>query len=300
MKPVKPAIPVVPVQPVMPVLLRTARAALFAMVPAELVLAVLLVSGVSLPAPLVTATEVAVTAVLVLVAAVGYGLFRAGRRGGANRRTALRAAYGSLVPAQVRRIMGFDAKGLVSLVLWAGRRRHGVPPGATAVSYSQAQTSTMVLFLFAMVVELVGAEILLRAFGAPVGLRTVVLVLDGYSILVVLAIIAACVTRPHVVTADELRIRYGAFFDLRVPRERIASVRLVRAFNENGMVKVADDRLAVAVASQTSLVLELAEPVTAVRPLGRRAEVRTIRFFADDAAAAFKALRPHREHTPGS
>ncbi|MEU8150514.1 hypothetical protein [Nonomuraea sp. NPDC048901] len=283
-------------------MVRIARSVLFAMLPMELLLAVLLVSGVPLPGPLVAAAEAAVVAVLVLEAATLYRLFGAERRGGADRRTALRAAYGRLVPDQVRRIVGFDAKGMVSLALWVARRRHGVPHGATALSYSRAQTSTMMIFLFAMVMELIVAEILLRAFGAPVGLRAVFLVVDAYTVLVVLAVIAACVTRPHVVSADEVRIRYGAFFDLRVPRERIAQVRQVRNFNENGTIKVEvkGDRLVVAVASQTNLILDLTEPITAIRPLGRHAEARVIRFFADDPGAAIRALRPRREHVPDS
>ncbi|MGI5490253.1 hypothetical protein [Microtetraspora malaysiensis] len=280
-------------------MLRVARAALFAMVPAELVLAVLLVSGVSPPLPVVAVAEAAVVAVLALEAVTAYRLFRTARRGGADRWTALRTAYEQLVPEQVRRIVGFDLKGVISLALWVARRRHGVPDGATAVSYARAQTLTMMIFLGAMVVELVGAEVLLRAFGAPVGLRAVVLVADAYAVLIVLAVIAACVTRPHVVSDEEVRIRYGAFFDLRVPRERIASVRHVRNFNESGTVKVDGDRLAVAVASQTNLILELTEPVTAVRPLGSRAEARTIRLFADDPTAALAALRPRQQHAHG-
>ncbi|MFF0775592.1 hypothetical protein ACFYUK_42365 [Nonomuraea wenchangensis] len=281
-------------------MLRFSRAALYAVVPAELLFAVLLVSGVSLPLPVVAVAEAAVAAVLVLEAVTTYRLFSAARRGGADRRAAFRAAYEQLVPEQVRRIMGFDLKGMISLALWVARRRHGVPDRATAVSYSGAQTLTMTIFLGAMVVELVVAEVLLRAFDAPVGLRAVVLVADAYTVLIVLAVIAACVTRPHVVSDDEVRIRYGAFFDLRVPRERIAAVRHVRNFNESATVKVDGDRLAVAVASQTNLVLELTEPVTAVRPLGRRAEVRTIRLFADDPTAALAALRPRGQHAPGA
>ena len=47
-------------------------------------------------------------------------------------------------------------------------------------------------------------------------------------------------------------------------------VRELQNFNESGMVKIEDDRLAVVVASQTNLVVELTEPIIAVRPLGRR------------------------------
>lgn len=68
------------------------------------------------------------------------------------------------------------------------------------------------------------------------------------------------------------------------------------------MVIVADGRLGVAVGSQTNVAVELREPVTVVRPLGRRAEATEIRFFADDPGAALTALRtpgaPRPEQTP--
>jgi len=273
-------------------MLRIARAALFAVLPAELLLAVLLVSGVSLPAPVITVAELAVVSVLALEAVTAYRLFRAERRSGVSQRAAAQATVHRLVPEQVRRIMGFDAKGTVSLVLWVARRRNGVPPGATAVPYAGEQASTLVIVLFLMVVEALAVDLLLRALNAPHGLRALVLAVDAYSVLVGLAIGAACVTRPHVVSAEELRVRYGAFFDLRIPRDLISSVRLVRNYNESSMVTVKDGRLAVAVSSQTNLIVELTEPITVIRPLGRPAEATTVRFFADTPGAALTALRP--------
>ncbi|MEU8079998.1 hypothetical protein AB0B31_31670 [Catellatospora citrea] len=275
-------------------MLKIARAALFAMVPAEVVLAVLLVSGVALPRPVLAAAELVVLAVLLLEALVFGQRYRALRADGAGRRAALRGAYEQIVPEKVRRIMGFDAKGMVSMVLWVGRRRHGVPPGAVALSYHREQTVLMFGFLFACVIELVGVEILLRSLDAPVGLRAVVLTLDAYGILIALAVIASYVTRPHVVTADELRVRYGAFFDLRIPRRLVTGVQHQRNYNETGMIKVDGECLALAANSQTNLIVELAEPVVAVRPLGRREQVRVLRFFADDPSAALDALRPAR------
>lgn len=120
---------------------------------------------------------------------------------------------------------------------------------------------------------------------------------DVYGVLYVLMIIAACVTRPHVVTAEELRVRYGMYFDLRVPRHLISSVRLSRDYNESGMITVADLRLSVVVSSQTNVVVEPAEPVTVVRPLGGRAEATTIRFFTDTPEALLNALRPSPHHS---
>ncbi|GAA2449404.1 hypothetical protein GCM10010191_78770 [Actinomadura vinacea] len=275
--------------------LKIARIALFTLLPAELLLVVLLVSGVPVPAPLIAVAEAVVAAVLVLEAAVAYRLFRAARRGGSDRRAALREVRDRLVPDKVARLIGFELKGTHSLVLWAARRRDGVPPGAVPVSYFREETFTRSLFLFAMVVEAAGVEVLLRGLGVPHGLRVLVLVIDLYGIVIALAVHAACVTRPHVVTAGELRIRYGAFFDVRVPRELIASVRLVRNRNEEGFIRVADGTAAVVVSSQTNVIVELTEPVTVVRPLGRRAEVGTIRFFADSPEAVLAALRPSPE-----
>ncbi|GAA3794684.1 hypothetical protein GCM10022226_12550 [Sphaerisporangium flaviroseum] len=272
-------------------MLRIARVVLFAAIPAELLVMVLLVSGVSLPGVVVAAVETAVVLIVVLEATVVYRLFRAERQGGADRRAALRATVHRLVPVQVRKIIDFELKGLVSLALWVVRRRDGVPPGATAVPYSGGQSSTLLVLLFLMAVETVGVDVLLRALDVPDGVRALVLVVDLYGIVVGLALGAACVTRPHVVADEELRIRYGAYFDLRVPRHLIASVRLSRGYNETGMVAVADGRLSVAVSSQTNVVVELTEPITVVRPLGRRAEATTIRFFADSPDTALTALR---------
>jgi hypothetical protein len=189
----------------------------------------------------------------------------------------------------LRRILAFDLKGMWSLVLWITRRRD-VPAGAVAVPYAREYTAPVMMFLFAVVAEAVATDVLLRALDAPRGLRLPLLVVDAYGILIVLAIAASIVTRPHVVAADELRIRWGVFFDLRIPRRAIAAVRVARNDNEHGTVKLDGDRLAVATASRTNVVVELTGPVAVVRPLGRRGVARTVRFFADRPDAAIAAL----------
>jgi hypothetical protein len=272
-------------------MLRTARLALLAVVPAEVALVVLLVSGVALPAPVVIAAELVVLTVLVLEASVLWRRYRALRRDGAARRTALRGAVEQIVPDRVRRIIGFEVKGMAGLLLWVTRRRHGVPPGAVPLSYHREQSMLMFGFLFPCVLELVCVEILLRAVGAPVALRGVMAVLGAYGILFVLAVIAGLVTRPHVVTADELRLRFGSFFDLRIPRHLVVSVRHQRNYDETGPIATDGDCLVLAAGSRTNLIVEFAEPVVAVRPLGRREHVRIVRFFADDSSAAVEALR---------
>jgi hypothetical protein len=272
-------------------MLKIARVALFAILPAEVTLVVLLLSGVALPRTVVIAAELVVLTVLVLEASVLWRRYRALRRDGAARRTALRGAVEQIVPDRVRRIIGFEVKGAAGLLLWVTRRRHGVPPGAVPLSYHREQSMLMFGFLFPCVLELVCVEILLRAVGAPVALRGVMAVLGAYGILFVLAVIAGLVTRPHVVTADELRLRFGSFFDLRIPRHLVVSARHQRNYNETGPIATDGDCLVLAAGSRTNLIVELAEAVVAVRPLGRREHVRIVRFFADDPSAAVEALR---------
>ncbi|MFI5533675.1 hypothetical protein ACIA8O_34590 [Kitasatospora sp. NPDC051853] len=193
----------------------------------------------------------------------------------------------------LRRLVLFDLRGMQSLWLLARRRRHGVPPGATAVPYEREERGMLLAFLFVVLVEGVATELLLRGVGAPEWLRGLLLLLDVYGVIAVLAIGAARATRPHVVSDTELRIRSGAFFDLRIPLGLITSVRTERNFNEEKAVALADGRCAVSAGSQTNVVVELAAPVTVTRPLGRRAEAQRVHFFADDPAAAAAALRNH-------
>ncbi|MGC5015018.1 hypothetical protein ACLQ2R_30005 [Streptosporangium sp. DT93] len=194
-------------------------------------------------------------------------------------------------PSRVRRIVGFELRSAVSLALWVARRRDGVPPGAVAVPYSGGQSSTLLLLVFAMAVETAVVDVVLLANDVPAGPRLAVLLLDLSGIVYALAFAASCVTRPHVVTPAELRLRYGVHFDLRVPRALISSVRLSPDYNASGMVTVKDGRLSLGVGSRTNVVVELSEPVAVVRPLGGHAEATVIHLFADTPAALVDALR---------
>lgn len=171
---------------------------------------------------------------------------------------------------------------LASLALWAMRRTDGTE-GGRAFGYARGQSAMMWGLAFVCVVETVGMSVLLRDL--PVA-HTVILVLDVYTVLLVVGLHAASVVRPHVLGSGVLRVRQGLHTDLRVPLERIASVRReLRATHRQ-----ADGELDLVVASQTSVTLELTEPVTHVSLLGRRRPVRTLRFHADDADALVRAL----------
>ncbi|WP_113701876.1 hypothetical protein [Nonomuraea lactucae] len=177
--------------------LRLARAALYAVVPAELLLVILVASGTPLPAPAVVAAEAVAALVLCLAAVVAYRLYGSGRRGGAGRRAALSATVDQLVPVRVRRLVEFELKGLVSIALFALRRRERLPAGAVAVPYAKEQAPSLLIMLFLMVVETAGIDLLLVSLDVPSPVRVSVLVLDVYGVLLAVALGASGAVRPH-------------------------------------------------------------------------------------------------------
>ncbi|MBB5121100.1 hypothetical protein AF335_01645 [Streptomyces eurocidicus] len=172
------------------------------------------------------------------------------------------------------------------LGLWVSGRRDGVGGGARGFGYARAQASTVYALLFVCVVETTGMSFFTA--GHP-GLHEVVLVLDLYTLLLVLGLHAGCVARPHTVGPDGLRLRHGARLDVRIPAHLIASVRRELRFPTGSAP--ADGVLDVPIAGQTSFTVELTEPLTVRRLLSRPVVVRTLHCHADDPAEAVAAVR---------
>ncbi|MEV8451638.1 hypothetical protein AB0467_06200 [Streptomyces sp. NPDC052095] len=268
---------------------RAARVAMAVALPGELALVVCLVAGVRPPGWALAGAEALVLAVLLLETWVLRSLYVAARARGADRGAARQAAVQEAVPVKVRRLVRHELRALAALGRWVRRRTHGVRPGDLAAAYTGPQTATLYGLLFVMVIETVGLAFLIPW---PV-VHRVILVLDLYGVVLVLALHAACVTRPHVVRPDgSLRIRYGALFDLAVPPDAIASVRVDRRYPEGRLITLSEDGvLDLIVGSQTTVTLELNRPLPFTRPLGATGEAHTIRFHADDPRALVGALR---------
>ena len=279
---------------------RVARAAVWAMLPTEIALLVCGVAGVRIPGAVFVGAEALVSTVLALEAVTLWRLYAQRRRAGAGHRNAVpdavRDALHTLVPAAARRVDAHEVRALYSLGLWVLRRRHQVPEGALAVAYTGPQTAMMYGLLFVSVIETAMLALLIRR---PL-VHATLLVVDVYGLVLVLALHASCVVRPHVVGSDgSLRIRYGALFDLWVPAAAIAAARVERRYPDGRLLQLhTDGVLDLAVGSQTTVTVELTEPVTFVRPLGRRGVARTLRFHADHPCETVTALTQVRPDPP--
>ncbi|MER7152579.1 hypothetical protein [Streptomyces lydicus] len=203
----------------------------------------------------------------------------------------------------LRRLARHEGRWMVSLARWVTRRRDGTAPGERALPYAAAQAALVYGLTFVCAVETAGVHVLLG--GVPVA-RAVLLVVDVYTVLMLLGFQAAAVTRPHVLGAEVLRLREGARTEVRIPVERIVSVRYDLRFTKEPARKPAKGRgvpadadgepggggvAELAVGGQTSVTVELAGPVEVERLLGRCERVRTVRFHADDARGAVAAVR---------
>ncbi|MFC9886098.1 hypothetical protein [Streptomyces pilosus] len=186
-----------------------------------------------------------------------------------------------------RALVRHEARLLVSLALWLARRTHGTGGGGTAFGYARGQTAAMFGFAFVCVVETVAMSVLLSDWPT---VHAVVLFLDVYTVVFVVALHAASVVRPHVVDGGALRVRRAVHVDLRIPVERIAAVRReLRTTHEPS-----DGVLDVAVGAQTNVTVELTGPVTHVTLFGGRREVRVVRLHADDSDGLVRALAAGR------
>jgi hypothetical protein len=190
----------------------------------------------------------------------------------------------------VRRLAAHELRLLVSIALWTARRQQGTQRGR-AFGYVRGQGAMMFGFGFVCVLETVALAVLLRPW--PVVERPV-LVLDLYGVLMVVGMHAASVSRPHVLDDTALRIRHAAHIDFRVPLDLIASVRRETRYTHEKR----EGELDLAVGSQTTITLELTEPVPHFTFLGRPRDVRLVRFHADEPDVVVRAIREMRTLAP--
>lgn len=197
------------------------------------------------------------------------------------------SADGSTVPraSLALRLLGYEWGNWMSLVRWMSGRRDGLGAGRTGFGYARAQASTLWALAFVGVVETVMLALLLRPW--PVA-HTVMLVLDLWTLALLLGLQAAAVTRPHVVDGRTVRIRRGLGTDVLIPRTAVVAVR--RQLRLAGARAADPEALDLDIASQTTVTLELAAPVY-VRPVfGQARYVRRVHVHADEPDALVAAL----------
>ena len=187
------------------------------------------------------------------------------------------------------RALRYELSMYTSLARWVARRPSHGSPGDQPVGYAQGISPGLGLWVFGSAVEVPVAHVLIPWESV----RTPVLVLGVWGLLWMLGMLASLRVHPHLVSEEQLRVRYGALTDVRVPWDAVAQVRRDRRDHPGGIrsVFLDDDRLAVAVGAETNVVLTLSRPVEVRTPSTGTVEVREVALLVDDPAAFVTATR---------
>lgn len=171
--------------------------------------------------------------------------------------------------------------------LWLAVRRRddGVGPGAVAFGCADGAGLTTGALAVLATVELVVVHLVVPW---P-AVRTGLLVVGVWSLLLVVGSWAGLRHHPHVLTEQGLLLRCGAAPSVEVPWHAVAAVRRVAA-HEPAWPAVVGSRLHLPVHGSTGLLVELSGPVPAVLRSGRTVEVDSIAFAADDPGALLAAV----------
>lgn len=230
------------------------------------------------------AIEATLALVSVTLAAAAVRAYRTARRGGEDLEAAFDTAARAVMPGPIASLVLHEARLVHSLLLWARRRQHGVPPGAVAITYGRDDRAVGLALLTVSLVELVVVELVIPW---PT-VRLALFLLGVYGVVVVLGLLAGPVVRPHVLTEDSLRLRVGTWADVTLPLDAITTV-VRRRGNADGLVTFAGSTLVLAVGNQTQLDLDLDRPHQL--HVGRRSgTVHCVRVSADDPGAAVTAI----------
>lgn len=254
-----------------------------------LVLVLCVAAGIRVP-PLVRLALELTTAIPVLtLATVLARAYLRHRREGLGRRAAAGAVYADAIPRPARKLMVHEISLFTSTLRWLTLRRHGVRAGDTAVPYASGAAALLWVFAYVSAIETVALALIIPW---P-AVREITLVLDIWGVYFIIALYASFVVRPHVVHADgSLRLRCGALVDIRIPADDIVAARVEpRPARRMLAPATPDGRADLSIGGQTTVTVELARPVTFIRPLGKTARASTFRYYAADPAAAVAALR---------
>ena len=180
-----------------------------------------------------------------------------------------------------------------SLARWIARRPD-VPTGAVPIGYAQLSAPMLWLWIFGSATEVVVVEVVLRSVEARWAdvVRVPVLVLGIWGVLWMLGQLAAYKVRPHLITADHLRIRNGSRTRVVVPLQSIANVRAAE-HTYPGVVKSLhhdDDLLLVGVNLRTNLELVLDRPIALDTSQGTKTAER-VGLWVDDPRAVTTQLK---------
>jgi hypothetical protein len=176
--------------------------------------------------------------------------------------------------------------GLARALWWGVRGRTDVGPDDVPLPYNGLDRALVWTFVVLGVLETVVVHVLVS--WPP--LRWSLFAVGVYGVLGLVAFDLTMRQHPHVVRDGELLLRFGHFRSVRVPLERLTSVRKNVQHGHKKTLEVQDRGLALTFMGGTNVELGFAPSVEALAG-GRSHVVDRVSFSAHDPAAAAAILR---------
>ncbi len=194
---------------------------------------------------------------------------------------ALRTALQSLLPVPAVVSALAAELGIWYYAVFSWRSKPHAPAGTQPFTIYRrvGQAELLGVLPLACALEVVPVHLLLKNWSSM--LAWIATGLSLYSLIWVVGIARAFWLRPTLAAREYIHLRYGLFFQLRVPREMILSVRGARAD---------DSGFAVPRRSQPSVCIEFARPMNAEGLFGIRRPVSRAALTPDDQQGFENAL----------
>jgi hypothetical protein len=192
-----------------------------------------------------------------------------------------------------RRATMMELRGYQSIYRFVFRRPK-VPAGGVGFSYHKPVLPILIVFVVVSALEMLVVDLIVRRWAY---IRVPLLILGIWGIIYMLGLLFGMLVRPHAITADGIRVRYGSEIDLPIAWEDIHSVTRRKRVNNDKQPKVTRDdngeaSLHMRIQNETNLEIRLNRPIPLRLPHGIE-NVSIVNLHVDDPKAFADEVRNH-------
>jgi hypothetical protein len=192
-----------------------------------------------------------------------------------------------------RRAAMMELHGYQSIYRFVSRRPK-VPAGGVGFSYHKPVLPILIVFVVVSALEMVVVDLIVRRWPY---VRISILILSIWGIIYMLGLLFGMLVRPHAITTDGIRVRYGSEIDLPIAWEAIKSVTRRKRVNNDKQPKMTRDdngeaSLHMRIQNETNLEIRLNRPISLRLPHGIET-VSSVNLYADDPKAFVDEVRNH-------
>jgi hypothetical protein len=192
-----------------------------------------------------------------------------------------------------RRATMMELRGYQSIYRFVFRRPK-VPAGGVGFSYHKPVLPILIVFVVVSALEMLVVDLIVRRWAY---IRLPLLILSIWGIIYMLGLLFGMLVRPHAITADGIRVRYGSEIDLPIAWDDVHSVTRRKRVNSDKQPKVTRDdngeaSLHMRIQNETNLEIRLNRPVSLRLPHGIET-VSMVNLYADDPQAFMDEVRNH-------